>query len=986
LALEKQVVSVSFGQGVDLLTDEKQVPAGKMLVLENAQLSETLKTIRKRNGFRSIPGIGATIPEGRALATRGEELFIASGGRGYALSSLGYVDKGLCEALQITTKPVIRSTYEQTAPDCAIHASGISVFAWEDSSGGARYSVHDTATGQPIVSNALLSATGAKPKPIALGNYVAVVYFETATNHVAYVAIPVATPTSPGAPVDIATNADAAGVYDATSIAGRLFVAYLNNGASNRISLRSLTPTLTLSAEATIATGDGPACLTVFGDESSNAWVAYGVVSDLPLDLAVIRQSTVMVAAMSHDLASTPLALAVADTIQGTARNIAGIASGTTATVYYELGADEAHNAQIRSVNVTLAGVASGAGVLARSVGLASKPWIVNDEVHVLAAHDSPLQPTYFVLAGASVVGKIAPGDGGGLTVKPILPEVVLSGGTYSLAYLKAHRLDPSGGNILAQTGVMLASLDFAALPLTLEMSENLHVTGGVLWMFDGARVVEHGFHLFPENLAAAASETGGAVDAGQHQYVAVYEWTDNAGLVHRSAPSVPVTVTTTGSTASVALTIPTLRLTAKSSPVSIAVYGTQADQAIFYRLTSLSSPLVNDSTADSVTFTVTQADSVIAGNEQLYTTGGEVENIAPPAPLVLASYRNRAVLVPSENPLSWWFSKKLVPGAPVEFSDSFVQAMDQRGGGITAAASMDEKLILFKRSQLFVVVGDGPSANGLQNDYSDPHQIPSDVGCISPRSLVLTPDGLMFQSEKGIYLLDRSLAVQYVGDDVDAYRSSLVTAARLLSDTHEVRFTLDNGIALVWNYLARQWSVSPSIDAADATIFQGRFTYLRPSGLVLQETPGTYTDDGSLVRVKAKTAWFSFAGLQGFQRVYRLLLLGEYKGPHKITISIAYDFNPEPAQVVTVDAEDLLGTPLYGADEAFGSGSPFGGEHPTYCFRLHLARQKCSAVQVMIEESQSPPYGEGLGLSALAFEVGGKKGGWKRSAQRTVR
>jgi hypothetical protein len=984
--LEKTVVSVSFGQGVDLSTDEKQIPAGKMALLENAQLSETLKTIRKRNGFAAIPGVGATVTEGRALATRGDELFIASGSRGYALSSLGYVDKGPCEALAISTKPVLRSTYQQTTPDCAIHSAGISVFTWEDSSGGARYSVHDAATGQPIVSNALLSATGEKPKPFALGNYVAIVYFEAATGHVAYVAIPVTAPSAPRDPVDIATNSDASAMYDAAIVTDRLFVAYMNTGATNRISLRYLTPHLTLSAEAVVSTDEAPACLAVFGDEESNVWVAWGLVSHLPVGGAFIRQSTITAAAYSYGLTTGMLAPAPVDVIQGGVRNIAGVVSGDSATVLYELDAAEPHDHQIRKVSVTLAGVASGAAVLARSVGLASKPWIVNDEVHVLAAHDSPLQPTYFVLAGASVVGKIAPGDGGGITAKPILPEVVLSGGTYSLAYLKAHRLDPSGGNILAQTGVMLASLDFAAAPLTLELSENLHVTGGVLWMFDGARVVEHGFHLFPENLTATASETDGTVDAGQHQYVAVYEWTDNAGLVHRSAPSVPVTVTTTGSTASVALTIPTLRLTAKSSPVSIAVYGTQADQAIFYRLTSLSSPLVNDSTADSVTFTVTQADSAIVGNEQLYTTGGEVENIAPPAPLVVASYRNRAILVPSENPLSWWFSKKLLPGAPVEFSDSFVQAMDQRGGGITAAASMDEKLILFKRSQVFVVVGDGPSANGLQNDYSDPHQIPSDVGCISPRSLVLTPDGLMFQSEKGIYLLDRSLAVQYVGDDVDAYRGSIVTAARLLSDTHEVRFTLDNGIALVWNYLARQWSVSPSIDAADATIFQGRFTYLRPSGLVLQETPGTYTDDGSLVRVKAKTAWFSFAGLQGFQRVYRLLLLGEYKGPHKITISIAYDFNPEPVQVVTVDAEDLLGTPLYGADEAFGSGSPFGGEHPTYCFRLHLARQKCSAVQVMIEESQSPPYGEGLGLSALAFEVGAKRGSWKRPASRTVR
>jgi len=53
----------------------------------------------------------------------------------------------------------------------------------------------------------------------------------------------------------------------------------------------------------------------------------------------------------------------------------------------------------------------------------------------------------------------------------------------------------------------------------------------------------------------------------------------------------------------------------------------------------------------------------------------------------------------------------------------------------------------------------------------TEPSLIPTDTGTINPRSIVLTPMGIMYQSEKGIYLLDRSLQVSYIGADVEAYR-----------------------------------------------------------------------------------------------------------------------------------------------------------------------------------------------------------------------
>lgn len=53
---------------------------------------------------------------------------------------------------------------------------------------------------------------------------------------------------------------------------------------------------------------------------------------------------------------------------------------------------------------------------------------------------------------------------------------------------------------------------------------------------------------------------------------------------------------------------------------------------------------------------------------------------------------------------------------------------------------------------------GNGPDATGANSDYGDPTLITSDVGCINDNSVVIMPQGLMFQSAKGIYLLDQSL------------------------------------------------------------------------------------------------------------------------------------------------------------------------------------------------------------------------------------
>src|SRR5262249_1458981 len=96
------------------------------------------------------------------------------------------------------------------------------------------------------------------------------------------------------------------------------------------------------------------------------------------------------------------------------------------------------------------------------------------------------------------------------------------------------------------------------------DIASALHLTGGQLWEYDSVMPVEHSFQVWPENVAATPSADAGTIDAGTYFYQFCYEWTDNKGMLHRSAPSIPLEVTVSGMENTVTLYVPTLRLTYK--------------------------------------------------------------------------------------------------------------------------------------------------------------------------------------------------------------------------------------------------------------------------------------------------------------------------------------------------------------------------------------------------------------------------------------
>jgi hypothetical protein len=978
MPLVKEKVPVSFSQGVDTKTDQKQVVIGKMLLLENAVFTSA-NEFTKRFGYvglaREVEGSATPITQGSALMSFKKEILQFTGNDLYSYSdSIGrWSEKGSATSVDLQSSSVVRNTYQQTVPDSAYHPVGLKVYAWEDSRGGSRYCVIDSNTEQTIVSDSLIDANAVKPKVLAVGAYVVIIYLDTVSDQIELRSINANSPSVISTATVLGTTVNATDqFFDACKIGERLFVAWNGNNGGGAINAKYIDSVLVLSAELTVASESASECIGLFGDETNQQlWVAYHngtavkyFVTDYSLGTTLIRNPTSIET--------------VADIV-----NVTGYADSGSATVYYEKTAAQTYNYLIRKNTANTAGTVGTAAVFMRSVGLAGKAFFYNGRQYLVVTHSSALQPTYFLVnENAFVVAKVASLNGGGLSSQSALSSIQeVEEGIFLFPYLQKESLTVVSGAAFTQTGVQAGLFDFTSKNtyLRAELANNLHVVGGFLAMYDGEELVEHGFHLFPENVSCATNTAGGSIGDGTYQYFVVYEWTDNQGQLHRSAPSIAVSqVTTGGGTSTNTLTIPTLRITAKTdarSPVSIAVYRTQNGLSIPYRISSVTSPLLNNTSADTVTYVDTAADSTIIGNEILYTTGSVLENIAPPAVALITIYKNRVIVVPSESRTSYWLSKQVIPGSPAEFSDFLIKNVNQRGGDITAVAEMDDKLVFFKRDFALVTAWDGPADTGANDDVTDPIEIPMDAGCINPRSVVKTPKGLMFQSSKGIYILTRSLEVAYLGAEVEAYNNEVITSGQVVPDTNQVRFTTESGVALVYDYFFNQWSVFSNHFAVDATVFQNRFSYLTAEGTVMKESHSTFTDNGEFVPLKWRTGWLSFAQLQGFMRVYRLLLLGDYKSPHQLLVQVAYDFNDSFVQSSYIDAEGIMNPSEYGDDEEFGDETPYGGNFPLYQFRLNLARQKCTAVMIQGEDVQTSDLGEGYSISGLTFLVGAKQG-----------
>lgn len=496
-------------------------------------------------------------------------------------------------------------------------------------------------------------------------------------------------------------------------------------------------------------------------------------------------------------------------------------------------------------------------------------------------------------------------------------------------------------------------------------------------------------------------ADVGGNITAGTRLYEAAYEWVSAKGEYSISAPSAPFTAWT-GDTAvtmtagappnsqtqgsSETLSIPTYRLTGRNN-CQIGLYRTIAAESggasIFYKVATLP----NNPFADTVTYQDTTSDSDLLSGVPLYTSSGEVANISPPPAQVVTQHLNRIFLAALDDENTIWYSKPWSLGYAVGFSPDFTIAVDQAGGPITALGSQDSYLVIFKQSRILVIEGNGPDVTGNNGQFSPPTIVNTDVGAINQDSIVFTPLGTLFQSLKGIYLLDRALNVTYVGAPVEGFNDLTITSAVLMPTVSQVRFGTDEGTTLLYDYQRGQWSTF-TYGSEHATTWGSTYVRVADSGEVFKEQPGTYTDAGTPVALKVVTAWFKPGNaLQGFARVWRVLLLGKYLSGHNVQVGIAINYDPTIVQYATFDAMAVLGGNTYGTSNPYGVGSPYGDTSgtPVEQFRIHLGHlaQKAQSYQFTITELPSGAPGAGLVLQGIGIEAGVKGTTFKVSSTR---
>lgn len=991
MPLQKQNININFAQGLDTKTDPFQVQVGKMLALQNS-VFQVQGRLQKRNGFKDLPDL---IASNNTFLTTYKDNLLAIGSEMQLLtnSDTEWVSKGSIQSLDVSTTPIIRTSTSQTAADIATNSDGLACAVFLDSSGNSYYQVFDSVTGQIVVNQTLVPNSGTQVRVFTLGGYFIVTYLATSGGtSLKYIYIPFSAPDNPSSPVTLSSQVSgASAAYDGIVANNNLYLAFDASDLGGAVRVLYIDSSLVPHTPAILA-GSVANLMSVVADTSGSTPVIW-------ISFYTSGSTTVYSAAFGPSLTAV---LAPTSAVTGvTINELTSFAVNAVNTIFYQNTNTYAYSS-IRSdytskVTMTQGGVAGTPSVVLRSVGIASKAFYISDnaKIYLMVAYASTLQPTYFISdSDGNIVAKLAYSNGGGYQVNQILPQANVIGNTVQIAYLFKDLLatvnkDINSGqsSIYSQTGVNFATFTFNTTDqVAAEIGNDLHLTGGFLWMFDSVKPVEHGFHLYPEDIGVTTATGSGGLTAQQYYYQVTYEWTDAQGNLHRSAPSIPTGIVTTTSSSTNTIKIPTLRVTYKTSPnpVRIVIYRWSQAQQSFYQITSITSPTLNDPSVDYITYTDTQADSAILGNVLLYTTGGVVENIAAPSCSAAALFKSRLFLIDAEDPNLLWYSKQVIESTPVEMSDLFTQyvapttAAQGPTGPMHCLSALDDKLIIFKKNAIYYMTGNGPDNTGANNDFSEPTFISAVVGCTNQRSIVFMPQGLMFQSDKGIWLLGRDLSTSYIGAPVEAYNNDAVLSAINIPGTNQVRFTLASGVTLMYDYYYNQWGTFTNIPATSSAVYNSLHTYLNASaGMVRQENPGSFLDGSKPVLMSLTTGWLNLSGLQGYQRAYFLYLLGTYKTPHKLTVKIAYDYDSNATQSTVITPDNF--SPAYGDDTVYGGGNPYGGTNNVENWRIFLQQQRCQAIQITITESydasQGAAAGAGLYLSGINFVYGTKKG-----------
>lgn len=507
-----------------------------------------------------------------------------------------------------------------------------------------------------------------------------------------------------------------------------------------------------------------------------------------------------------------------------------------------------------------------------------------------------------------------------------------------------------------------------------------LLLASGEVKAYDTRSMSELGFNEYPTIAAAVSGGTvNGQLSNGTYLICALYVYTDAIGDVHFGPVSLPTSVTLSGGTATqyIDVTVDGLNTTDKDFRQDLAtqmengayinIYRTIAGGTAYYldkQITNLGNAgfeVTNAWLTGSVGKVYT--DATLIANQALYTAGGVLENVAPPPAMSVVYANHRAFLYVGSDTL--WFSQKYTSGTGLSFCAELTKTIQPDNNSDVALAEMDGNVIIFREGNVQFFTGDGPTANGLNDQFSEVRVISTDFGIIAGSPTVRTGQGIFFKSNKGFCLLTRSLEIVYIGGPVDSMMSLTLVSAVAVPTLNQVRFGHSDGSCAAYDYEAKKWSIYSNHTQVDAVLFQDKYTYLMSSGVVMQEDT-TYVDNAASIGMVVETPWIHVAGIQGFKRIYNVSILGTWKSAHSLTLQVYLDYATAAVETKTFDAST-----------GYSAGDPLQIRH-------NIGHQ-CQSVKFRITDSIQAGTKESCVLTGIAMEVGIMGGLRRQAAAKTI-
>lgn len=947
-----------FNAGIADQINKDLVASGNALQLKDCVFSKTGRLVKR--GGHTAPTLNgpvtiAGLTDPLSLATRGGAPVLLDGlcressvinmlddatALGGSYSGVGNpVDLGLRSHMKLQARPkrmlVSGDDVDAAIPSCA-YLGGLLGVAFKISATTFRYVIQEADTGAVLFNQTF---TGTKPKVVANGSYLVVFYVDAGNLDYLTLQITGSTLTSGSTSAGTIAAIGGAELYDVHAYtSNEVAIAYQD----------SASPTTTIRVRLWSVLG-GTASSTAINPVSVTmalAWVGDGVGGTTRRTLVWAGASGVVVAHLGPTLV-TLSNYALDAGITANVRNLTGATLSTGNTnivVLVEISAASLNNYRIDAiVDKTASGGTLSTSTWIRGVGLRSKTFFPVDQnaarkCAVLLSYESEAtaavqQSTYFLgyidIASTATISTVtinkAPqltllprqGAGHSEVVNQIVQPVAIDAGArkFALVVPRRARIEQEGTTLTTERTIEAVTLDFACAEVgnPKEVGPWLLVPGGQLRAFDGRDYHEWPFDLRPEAPTITSTSTGsGVLTPGDvRAYRVVYSVTDNAGRVHRSAPSTQVSGTVAGGDNALLVTIPTLRLTSYDNAilkiVTIEVYATEANAGAAGLLFQLVKQLDNDLTLDSTAFVDISTNAMQNEGTLLYcgdsSAGSELENLAPPGLLDVTLWKNRIAGISCEKPTELWLSKNLTINTAPGFSESLVVDCPEE---MTALAVVDDQLILFSATSVYRLIEEPPDDTG-SGTLPRPQKV-GDVGTTYPR-MVATWDGVWFQSGRRLLRVSRGAQVEFGIADAaeDVVRTKTPCCAVFIPERSQLRWYYTEGDFVIFDTKRNVWStaaLATTIAVKTACNFAGNALLLvntsatsTPAWKLWRESDSVYTDpnpSGSTTDVipQIMGPFLSAQSKLGMIRIHEVQPLGERLATHQLRLEHFTNFN----------------------------------------------------------------------------------------------